>query len=134
MLCSSSHSRLTSHLRSTVRNRSSALDVVIAMADIAHKSTLTRRRFLQWIGGAALTAGAIAGYIRLVEPRWLSIEHFEIPIPGLSPTLDGKRIAQLSDIHLSRYFSPERLASALQEVERQAPAWLMLTGDFVGNH
>jgi uncharacterized protein len=104
------------------------------MAEIAHKSTLTRRRFLQWIGGTALTAGAMAGYIRLVEPRWLSIEHLEIPIPGLSPTLDGKRIAQLSDIHLSRYFSPERLASALQEVERQAPAWLMLTGDFVGNH
>jgi predicted MPP superfamily phosphohydrolase len=75
----------------------------------------------------------VAGYVRIVEPRWLSIDHLEIPIAGLPVALDGKRIAQLSDIHLSQYMSPERFAGAIALVSELAPDWLVLTGDFVGD-
>lgn len=94
---------------------------------------MTRRRFLKWIAGIGLTVGGMAGYIRTVEPRWLTVDKLELPITGLPAALDGKRIAQLSDIHLSQYFSPERFANAVEKVAQLAPDWLVLTGDFVGS-
>lgn len=95
---------------------------------------LTRRRFLQLLTGLTLTTGAMAGYIRLVEPHWLSVEQVEIPIRALHASLDGKRVAQLSDIHLSDYFASTQLAAAITRVIDYAPDWLVLTGDFVGDH
>jgi predicted MPP superfamily phosphohydrolase len=92
-----------------------------------------RRNFLKWTLGLALSGGAIFGYGRAVEPRWLSVDRLEISIKGLPAALDGKLLAQLSDIHLSQHFSPERLANAIDVVARHAPDWLVLTGDFVGN-
>jgi predicted MPP superfamily phosphohydrolase len=104
------------------------------MSQFTRSQTLTRRRFIQWAAGLTLTAGASAGYVRLVEPHWLSIEHFDFPIPGLPTSLDGMRLAQLSDIHLSRYFSEENLADAIAEVAKIDPDWLVLTGDYIGRN
>ena len=104
------------------------------MSDKARNPHLTRRRFLQWVAGLGLTSAAMAGYVRTVEPRWLSIDTLELPIANLPPALDGKRLVQLSDIHLSQYFSPERLAHTIKQVADLDPDWLVLTGDFVGNN
>jgi hypothetical protein len=95
---------------------------------------LARRRFLQLLAAVALGGASAATYVRLIEPRWLSVDRIDLPINGLPPALDGKRIAQLSDLHLSQYFSPDQLVSALETVARSAPDWLVLTGDFVGDH
>ncbi len=103
------------------------------MSQVDHKHNLTRRRFLYWFAGLGITFGSMAGYVRTVEPHWLSVDRLDLPIKGLSATLDGKQIAQLSDIHLSQYFSPDRLANALDQVARLAPDWLVLTGDYVGD-
>ena len=103
------------------------------MASLNHPSALSRRRFLQWIAGLSAGTAASAGYIRVLEPRWLSVDTFELPIKGLAPSLDGKRLAQLSDIHLSKDFMPERFAEAIADVTRQAPDWLVMTGDYVTN-
>lgn len=103
------------------------------MPNGVYKPTLNRRRFLQLFAGLGVTAIASVGYVRVVEPRWLSVENIEVPLPKLPAALDGKRLAQISDIHLSQYFSPERLAGALDEVAKLAPDWLVMTGDFVGN-
>lgn len=104
------------------------------MSEVAFKTRLTRRHFLQWIAGFGVSAGALTGYMRTVEPHWLSIDTLELPIANLPTMLDGKRIAQLSDIHLCQYFSPARFANVIADVARLAPDWLVLTGDFVGNH
>lgn len=88
-------------------------------------SHLTRRRFLQGflkgIAGAGLTLGGMVGYTRLIEPRWLSIDQIEIPIIGLSPALDGKRIAQLSDIHLSQFSRPTILPKPFSRLPSLLP-------------
>jgi predicted MPP superfamily phosphohydrolase len=102
------------------------------------RTTLTRRRFnrrhfLQLLAGATLAAGGAAGYTRILEPRWVDVRNLAIPIPGLPSALEGVRFAQLSDIHLSEYFSPDRLADALARVQHLAPQWLVLTGDYVGH-
>ncbi len=74
-------------------------------------------------------AGAFA-YVRAVEPRWLDVEAISLRVPGRAKTLDGKRIVQISDIHLGPYFTPERLGHAVAEINRLAPDWVILTGDF----
>lgn len=101
------------------------------MSKFNRQSTLTRRHFLQWVVGLSVSAAAAASYVRVFEPRWLAVESFELAIKGLSPALDGKRIAQLSDIHLSEDLSPTRFAQAIDEVAKQAPDWLVMTGDYV---
>ena len=102
------------------------------MAQAEYLPNLTRRRFLQWFTGITVSAGGMVGYMRAVEPHWLRIDRLELPIVGLPSALDGRRIAQLSDIHLSQYFSPAQLANAIDQVADLEPDWLMLTGDYVG--
>lgn len=103
------------------------------MRNISADSNISRRRFLQLSAALGLTTIASAAYLRYIEPHWLRVEQLEVPVPQLPSSLDGTRIAQLSDIHLSRYFSQENLAGALQRVKDLAPDWLVLTGDFVGD-
>ena len=96
------------------------------------KSGLTRRRFLQLIAAAASTGAAGFGYVRTVEPNWVDEEPVTLPLPGLAEPLSGLRIAQLSDIHLSRYTTPAKLLDAVARVNRLKPDLVVLTGDFVG--
>jgi uncharacterized protein len=100
----------------------------------ASSSLLSRRRFLQLLGGSALGAASLFGYVRAMEPNWLGVERTTLTIPGLPDRLSGLRIAQLSDIHLSKYTSPQKLFSAVQWINHLAPDFVMLTGDFVGDH
>lgn len=93
---------------------------------------LTRRGFFKWLGRIVLGGAGTFGYMRLLEPRWVDVEQITIQIPRLPDRLAGRKVAQLSDIHLSEYTSPNRLVSALSEVRRFQPDWLMLTGDYVG--
>ncbi len=93
---------------------------------------LTRRRFLQWMAGLFFSSGAVYGYTRAIEPRWVDIERVALRIPELPEQLAGKTIAQLSDIHLSEYTDPAWLQQAITQVNQLAPDWLFLTGDYVG--
>ncbi len=93
---------------------------------------LTRRRFLQLIAAAASTGAAGFGYARTVEPNWVDVEPVTLPLPRLAEPLSGLRIAQVSDIHLSRYTSPAKLFDAVARVNRLKPDLVVLTGDFVG--
>ena len=93
---------------------------------------LTRRRFLQLTAAAASTGAAGFGYVRTVEPNWVDLEPVTLALPRLAEQLSGLRIAQLSDIHLSRFTSPAKLLNAVEQVNRIQPDLVMLTGDFVG--
>ncbi len=94
---------------------------------------LTRRRFLQWIGAAAVSGAAGLGYGHLLEPNWVDVEQVTLSLPGLAEGLSGMRIAQISDIHLSRFTSPDKLLAAVTRVNNLQPDLVALTGDFVGH-
>ncbi len=96
------------------------------------KTGLTRRRFLQSLAAAASTGAAGFGYVRAVEPGWLDLELVTLTLPRLAEPLSGLRVAQLSDIHLSRYTPPEKLLDAVEKVNRLQPDLVVLTGDYVG--
>ena len=108
--------------------------VTAAAAPTVHAPTkarhLSRRTFLQMAGGSALAVAAGAGYVRVVEPEWVAVDEITLTLPGLPSALDGKRVAQLSDIHISKYLGPEKLLDAVERINALAPDWLFLTGDY----
>jgi predicted MPP superfamily phosphohydrolase len=63
----------------------------------------------------------------------VDVERITLTIPRLPERLSGLRIVQLSDIHLSEYTSAQKLLSVVHHINRLAPDFVMLTGDFVGN-
>jgi predicted MPP superfamily phosphohydrolase len=93
---------------------------------------LSRRRFLQLLGGSVLGAVGLYAYGRVLEPNWIDLEQITLTVPNLPERLAGLRIAQISDIHLSEYTSPEKLFSVTRWINQLAPDFVMLTGDFVG--
>jgi len=61
----------------------------------------------------------------------LAVERIELPVAGLPPQLDGYRIAQLSDLHLTGHLSPAMTAWTVARANDFAPHLFALTGDIV---
>ncbi len=93
----------------------------------------TRRRFLQLAGSAALAGAAGLGYGGLLERSWVDVEERTFRLPRLAERLSGLRIAQLSDIHLSRFTAMEQLMAAVTRVNELQPDIVVFTGDYVGH-
>ncbi len=96
-----------------------------------HPKYLTRRQFLRAALGLALASAATVGYGRALEPRWLAHDQVTLPIDRLPTSLDGFRIAHLSDIHLGPYVSQAHFAQAIDAVRAADVQWLVLTGDYI---
>lgn len=94
----------------------------------------SRRTFFQYAallaGGApflAATYGYAAGRLRY------TIERVDVPVANLPPELDGLRIAQLSDIHIGNYMTPDEIARAVDMANELRPDLAVVTGDFVSS-
>lgn len=96
---------------------------------------MDRRSFLRVsAAGAATVAGAAAlgaGWAALVEPNWPVVEQVSVALPRLPARLDGLRVAQLSDLHISQYTTAGDIERAARLAMRQSPDLLVLTGDFI---
>ncbi|HET9832892.1 MAG TPA: metallophosphoesterase, partial [Vicinamibacterales bacterium] len=93
---------------------------------------VTRRAVLKAFAAAA--AGAIAGagaYGFFDERRQLSVTRPDIKVAGLSPALDGFRIGFLTDVHCSRWMSPEDVRRAALQLRDEHPDMIVLGGDYV---
>src|SRR5262249_18453874 len=95
----------------------------------------TRRAFLK------LTATAIAGasvysvggyvYASSIEPGWLDITSVPVMLPRLAPEFNNYRVAQLSDIHMDDWMTPDRLQNIVNLINAEQPDMVVITGDFV---
>lgn len=61
----------------------------------------------------------------------LAIETIHLPVPGLPRELDGYRIAQLSDIHLTGDVHPDYARYAIERAVAWQPELIALTGDII---
>ncbi|HLJ95143.1 MAG TPA: phosphodiesterase YaeI [Gemmataceae bacterium] len=86
-----------------------------------------RGRWARWIG----RNWARVSYGYRVEPTWLEVNRFEVPIQNLPPPFAGFRIVQLSDFHCSRQVTPAYLSEAVHLAQAETPDLVVLTGDFV---
>jgi uncharacterized protein len=93
---------------------------------------LTRRRLLQ----ASIAAGAglaLGGYTWQVEPRWLEVVRRVLPVAGLQPDLQGRTLAQLSDLHVGPRVDDGYLLRTFDHVRALAPDIVVYTGDFTSH-
>jgi hypothetical protein len=92
----------------------------------------SRRRALQVLSGAAMAAPAAAiGYGVFIERTQIRTRVVDVPLGNLPPDLDGLRILQVSDIHLSAFLSERDLARAISAAIEMKADLAVVTGDLI---
>jgi hypothetical protein len=84
-------------------------------------------------GGLFLSGLLGMGYAVAIEPHWLQIERVEVTLSRLPAEFTGYRIVQLSDLHLYRYNSPDKIRRAVDLALGLNPDLIVLTGDYVSS-
>ena len=94
----------------------------------------SRRRAIQ-AGGTALMAAPFAalGYGMFIERLNFHVREVDIPLAGLAADLDGLRVVQLSDIHLSAFLSESDLARVVDAARGLRPQVALVTGDLISS-
>jgi len=97
------------------------------------ENPISRRTFLKLaaletaLGGATVAA---AGYLTRLEPHWVQVQAVQVPIAGLALRLDGLRIVQLSDLHLSQAAPRSYLQRVVTMTQSLKAEMIVLTGDY----
>lgn len=91
-----------------------------------------RRVLLRAAGTAAVVAPfAATGFGAIVERTNFKVQEVDFPIRGLDPDMDGFRIAQLSDLHVSPYLSVREAGRAVDMANELKPHLAIVTGDLI---
>ena len=69
----------------------------------------------------------------MVEPLWVEVTFQKLSVPNLPQHWMGKRLVQISDLHVGRT-NQKHLLRAMQQVNSLEPDLLVITGDFVDRH
>ncbi len=93
--------------------------------------SLTRRAFLKWV--AAGTVLATAGVVSATrdEAARTELTQVEIPLKDLPPSLDGLRLAQISDIHMGGWMNLARFRHSMDLIKENQPDLIVITGDLI---
>ena len=82
-------------------------------------------------GSAFLIGGSSSLYGALVGRHDYTIEELPVRLPGLTKSLDGFTIVQLSDIHVGSFVGDAELEAGFEFVRRARPDLVVLTGDLI---
>ncbi len=74
---------------------------------------------------------ALAAFGAIVERTNFQVKEVVLPVPGLHPDLEGLRIGQLSDLHVSPYLSVRELGRAVDMMNELRPNLIAVTGDLI---
>lgn len=92
---------------------------------------LTRRQALQALAAAGSAALATGLYTWRVEPHWLEFTFPVLPISGLPRELDGRTLAQISDLHVGTQVDDDYIVQSFRRVQELAPDFVVFTGDWI---
>ncbi|MGL4511836.1 MAG: metallophosphoesterase [Lacipirellulaceae bacterium] len=93
---------------------------------------MSRRKFLQ--RGAVAGLGASVGlgaYARWVEPHWVEVVECAMPLANLPAPLVGKRLVQISDLHVGNLVDDGYLRETMERVVALRPDYVVVTGDLM---
>lgn len=109
-----------------------ALLVISVMPRPRPQDGPSRRRFLK-TAQAALIAGpaALVGYGTFIERTTIHVREQTIPIAGLAPDLEGLRIVQISDLHMSPFLTAREVARAVALANETKAHIALVTGDLI---
>ncbi len=95
----------------------------------------TRRKFLRRaVRGRLLGSVGALGYALGVEPHWIDVVHQRLPIAYLPDALVGRRLVQISDIHVGESVADSYMTHALASLAELQPDMIAITGDFMTSH
>lgn len=95
---------------------------------------LSRRRFLQSVGTSLGAAVGVGVYTWRIEPNWLEIVRRPLAIHRLPPSLGGRTLVQVSDIHVGPRVDDDYVLATFRRIADLRPDIIVLTGDFVSHH
>jgi len=94
----------------------------------------SRRRALEIAGNALLCSPVAAiSYGSLIQRTEFDVREIDVPMRGLPAGLDGLRILQISDIHLSPFLSEKELARVVDATMGLHPHLAFITGDLISS-
>lgn len=96
------------------------------------KSSLSLKRTTRRSALGLLGIGIPSGiWASAIEPDLLSVTRKDLTLPGWPGSLDGFRLAQLTDLHFRPGADDALLTKIREAVAREKPDLIALTGDFV---
>lgn len=104
-----------------------------ARTDVAAVESAQRRRACVDAVGVAMGASAAGAWVygACVEPWDLRVERVRLPIADLPKSLEGVRIAHVSDLHVGPRVATSMVERAVAAAARERPDLVVLTGDYV---
>jgi uncharacterized protein len=91
----------------------------------------SRRRVFKASAAAVCMLPIIGTTFGVVRRNRFRVSEVSVPIPGLLKDLDGLRIVQISDIHLSEFLSERELAVAIDMANETRAHLALITGDLI---
>jgi predicted MPP superfamily phosphohydrolase len=97
----------------------------------ASRFQASRRAFFQ-AAGAVMCIAPIAGTtFGIVRRNQFRVSEVKIPVPNLPKDLDGLRIVQVTDIHLSPFLSEREFARVIDMANETRANLALVTGDLI---
>ncbi len=93
-----------------------------------------RRTFLQAAGAGLCIAPAVSTGFGILGRSRFQVSEVKVPIPNLPKALDGLRIVQVTDIHLSPFLSEREFARAIDMANETRAHLALVTGDLISRH
>lgn len=99
-----------------------------------HTSPLRRffRKLWRWTLGLFTALLLLLGYMYL-ETRWLKVTRITIESPDIPPAFEGKKLVFVSDVHLGKYISRERVEGLVEKINEEHPYAILMGGDYSYN-
>jgi predicted MPP superfamily phosphohydrolase len=91
----------------------------------------TRRTFLRTTSLALCAAPAAVFAVGMVQRDKFQLVETNLPVAGLPRELEGLRLLQLTDIHLSMFLSESELARAVDMANSARADLVLITGDLI---
>jgi len=90
-----------------------------------------RRRMLQAAGAAVCALPLVGTGFGIVRRNDFRVSEVSLPVPHLPKDLDGLRIVQITDIHLSEFMSEREFAVAIDMANEARANLALVTGDLI---
>ena len=93
-----------------------------------------RRRFLQATGAALCAAPVVGTGFGILKRDQFQVSETDVPIHDLPKDLQGLRIVQITDIHLSPFLSEKEFARAIDMANEVRAPLALVTGDLISRN
>lgn len=94
---------------------------------------VSRRTFIKAGLGAGIVAVplGVLGYTLEFEPHWVEIVRQDLKIDHLPPSLVGRTMVHMSDLHIGPQVSDDFMLDCFRRVREISPDFVVYTGDYI---